>query len=505
MTMRSESRRTEDPTSRPRRRSTASILAVAALVVAGLGAGTAAVVALASGSATAGRDAVGPASGAAATPSSSPTVAVPTVPAPPVDTAALSLAPNQTVVSLTFDDGNSDQMGAAEVMAKYGLKGTFYIISGSVGSSGYVTRADLDTLAAQGNEIGGHTVSHPDLTTLSPDEAKKQICFGRETLMDWGFPVRSFAYPYAASSPAVEKIVAECGYNSARGLGDVAPEFQIAAESVPPANPFLTKAPSQVDGKWKLEALQEAVTNAQAHGGGWVQLTFHHYDGHGSLSVSAHTFTRFVEWLAEQSASHDIVVRTVGDVIGGPVRPVVPTSISTGPVLAPGVDGIVNGDLEKVSDPGVPTCWWESHFGTNDSEFSLVEGRSSKVASRIVMTDHTDGDAKLLPAFDLGECTPTIAEGHTYSLRSWYTSSTVTQFAVYLRNDLGGWEYWTSSPWFKSSSEWRQAEWTTPAVPPGYTGISFGLDVFRVGELTTDDVAIYDTDGAPPLDPQTAK
>ena len=40
-------------------------------------------------------------------------------------------AAGPTVVSLTFDDGNADQMTAAQIMNTYGLDGTFYITSGS--------------------------------------------------------------------------------------------------------------------------------------------------------------------------------------------------------------------------------------------------------------------------------------------------------------------------------------------------------------------------------------
>jgi peptidoglycan/xylan/chitin deacetylase (PgdA/CDA1 family) len=87
-----------------------------------------------------------------------------------------------TVVTLTFDDGNADQMTAVSALSQYGLNGTFYVISGSVGAPGYLTRANLTTLAGAGNEIGGHTVSHPDLTTVPLDEVKRQVCNDRVTL-----------------------------------------------------------------------------------------------------------------------------------------------------------------------------------------------------------------------------------------------------------------------------------------------------------------------------------
>ena len=107
------------------------------------------------------------------------------------------------------------------------------------------------------------------------------------------------------------------------------------------------------------------------------------------------------------------------------------------------------------------------------------------------------GDAKLLPQFDLGACSPTVTPGSTYSLRAWYTASAVTQYAVYLRSESGAWQYWTSSPWFASSASYQQAVWTTPVIPAGYNGISFGLSMFNNGSITVDDYALYDTVGAP--------
>ncbi|MDR0345974.1 MAG: polysaccharide deacetylase family protein, partial [Nocardiopsaceae bacterium] len=74
--------------------------------------------------------------------------------------AARSGHPGRTVVSLTFDDGDADQLTAARILHAHGMAGTFYIITGAVGTPGYLTVAQLRELARAGNEIGGHTVSH---------------------------------------------------------------------------------------------------------------------------------------------------------------------------------------------------------------------------------------------------------------------------------------------------------------------------------------------------------
>lgn len=59
-----------------------------------------------------------------------------------------------------------------------------------------LTDAQLRQLADAGHEIGGHTVNHTVLTTLTPDGAREQVARGRDHLQALlGRPVRSFAYP----------------------------------------------------------------------------------------------------------------------------------------------------------------------------------------------------------------------------------------------------------------------------------------------------------------------
>jgi peptidoglycan/xylan/chitin deacetylase (PgdA/CDA1 family) len=61
-------------------------------------------------------------------------------------------------------------------------------------------------VAADGNEIGGHTIDHVKLTTVSASEARRQIGDDRQALIDHGFTVTDFAYPHGtttrASSPS---------------------------------------------------------------------------------------------------------------------------------------------------------------------------------------------------------------------------------------------------------------------------------------------------------------
>ncbi|MGV8895550.1 MAG: cell wall-binding repeat-containing protein [Rhodoglobus sp.] len=413
----------------------------------------------------------------------------------------------ETVVSLSFDDGNANQTVAASILDASGLKGTFYVPTGWVGQPGYLSRANLTDMAASGHEIGGHTVTHPDLVNVSAAEATSQICQGRATLASWGFnAVTSFAYPFASVNSAVETMVQNCGFNSARGLGDIQTRFGCAgcafAESMPPSDPYYIKAPDQVDSSWTLADLQSTVTNAENNGGGWVELTFHHVcdgcDPTNSLSITPALFTQFTTWLADRGTTNNTVVKTVGAVVGGAVAPIVGSNNAAAP--GPGVNGVVNPSLETAGTGGFPQCWAQGGFGTNTATFSTVTAaRTGTAAEQLVVSGLSSGDAKLILTQDLSTCAPTVTPGHTYSLRAWYMSNVTTQFDVYLRDSNGSWTYWTSSPYFAASPIYTQATFTTAVIPAGITGISFGLNLFQNGQLTTDDYALYDTVGAPPI------
>jgi len=176
-------------------------------------------------------------------------------------------AAKPVTVSLTFDDSNADQVPAEQEIHSLGLHGTFYTVSGWVGQPGYLTLANLQQFAADGNEIAGHTIEHPDLPTLDPNEQMREICNDRVNLINWGFQPTDFAYPFA-DADTNETDAKACGYNSARGLGDVRSPSScrncVYAETTPPPDPYYLRAPDEVDATWTLAQMKAEVTRAIA-------------------------------------------------------------------------------------------------------------------------------------------------------------------------------------------------------------------------------------------------
>jgi peptidoglycan/xylan/chitin deacetylase (PgdA/CDA1 family) len=404
-----------------------------------------------------------------------------------------------TVVSLTFDDGDVDQLAAARILRRDHLAGTFYIITGAIGTPGYLTGADLRQVAAAGNEIGAHTVSHLRLTALSTAEARRQVCQSRAILTRWGYRVTSFAYPGGAADPRVEAIVRGCGFDSARGtVGLRSPGCPgcTAAESIPPANPMSVRTAGEVDGTWTLAEMKSLVTGVERAGGGWLPLVFHHLCGTpqcGDLAVRTPVLSAFARWLAQRQR-RGLEVRTVSQVAGSRLRPT--------PRVAPaGPHGVVNASLahtapasavspslELPTPPGsVPQCWMQGGYGHNTATWRRVHGgHAGQWAERLTITSYHSGDAMLLPQFDLGQCSLPVRPGRSYTLGTWYRASTRAQYSVYYRTWTGRWVYWTSSPFFAPGQGWAHASWATPPVPAGASGLSFGLALAATGSLTTD-------------------
>ncbi len=228
--------------------------------------------------------------------------------APDVPTPALD---GRTVVSLTFDDGDEDAFAAGAWLEENGLTATFYIASGLTGGDGYMSWDQLRVLAEAGNEIGGHTLHHVHLSELDVDAKRREICGDRENLMDHGFDVTSFAYPYGYLDASDQAIVKECGYGSARsGGGDL--------EEIPPADLYALKAYQYVVSDTTFGKLRRYISEIRSNGGGWIILTFHHVcDSCDYYSVKPDVLQKLILWLDQEQSKNNVDVLTVRDVIEG--------------------------------------------------------------------------------------------------------------------------------------------------------------------------------------------
>ena len=72
-----------------------------------------------------------------------------------------------------------------------------------------------DWLAA-GHDIGSHSLTHPFLTRLPPDQAREEIFASKKKLEDlFGRSIEHFCYPYGDWNSVVRDWVMEAGYRTA--------------------------------------------------------------------------------------------------------------------------------------------------------------------------------------------------------------------------------------------------------------------------------------------------
>lgn len=117
------------------------------------------------------------------------------------------------VVTTSWDDGTITDLKLAELLEEYGLKGTFY-----VSQAIDITPQKRDIAALDRKfEIGAHSMSHPDLTEVSPSEAKKEIEGSKTYLEDMvGHDIAMFCYPYGRYNEEIKKMVKDSGFVAAR-------------------------------------------------------------------------------------------------------------------------------------------------------------------------------------------------------------------------------------------------------------------------------------------------
>ena len=229
------------------------------------------------------------------------------------------LRPPKLVISLTFDDGYLDQyLYLRPLLRARHMNATYYVITSD--SDGpfrcCMSFAQLRTLQSEGDDIGGHGVSHVRLTdpAVSYTDKLADVCGSRTDLLAHGIvdPV-SYAYPFGAFNTAAEAIVGSCGYLNSREGGDASllttvPSFPWA-DTLPPKDPYALRTVDVDAPKAKnLADLETFVNAAAAHGGGWLPLTFHQVCDHAAAdyktcmsswsAIDDRLMGQFLDWLA---------------------------------------------------------------------------------------------------------------------------------------------------------------------------------------------------------------
>ena len=128
----------------------------------------------------------------------------------------IGLLPKKPIL-LTFDDGYHDNFtNAFPMLRQQGMRATIFLISRKVGEEGYLNWDEVRFMARHGFEFGAHTLTHPNVTTLTSAEQREEIGQSKKEIeARLGRPVIAFAYPYGQFNDATEQMVKNSGYSYA--------------------------------------------------------------------------------------------------------------------------------------------------------------------------------------------------------------------------------------------------------------------------------------------------
>ena len=119
---------------------------------------------------------------------------------------------------------------ALPILQEFDIRATVYVTIGFIGASSPWIGPDGDgammdgrscaTWPQAGWELGAHTMTHPDLSTLDYDACRKEIEQSRVALEEIaGAPVETFAYPFGRYGPEAIAAARESGLIAAVTTG----------------------------------------------------------------------------------------------------------------------------------------------------------------------------------------------------------------------------------------------------------------------------------------------
>ncbi|MFJ8296073.1 polysaccharide deacetylase family protein [Streptomyces sp. NPDC094447] len=117
----------------------------------------------------------------------------------------------EKIVFITIDDGAEKDPAFVRMMRDLKVPITMFLTDAAVRTDyGYFA-----PLVAQGHGLANHTLTHPNLRTLSPDAQRREICGQQKRLAErYGTTPRLFRPPYGNWNEATRTAAGTCGVDA---------------------------------------------------------------------------------------------------------------------------------------------------------------------------------------------------------------------------------------------------------------------------------------------------
>lgn len=153
-------------------------------------------------------------------------------------------------VTISVDDGHPTDLRTAELLRKYELPATFYVLAQNP-ERPVLSRQQLQGLGAE-FELGAHTMNHVHLTSAGANTARREITDSKSWLEDLiGARIVSFCYPGGKHNACVVKLVMNAGFRGARTC--------LLNRHDLPTNPFIWGASTQAHAHSRFVQIRHGV------------------------------------------------------------------------------------------------------------------------------------------------------------------------------------------------------------------------------------------------------
>jgi peptidoglycan/xylan/chitin deacetylase (PgdA/CDA1 family) len=209
----------------------------------------------------------------------------------------------QPLVTLNFDDGSQTVYDTAfPILDAQGIPATYYFMTSLLTDQ---WKTQLKNLENHGWEIGSHSRTHPDLTTLSLAELITELSQSKSDLEAAGLTVSGFAYPYgigANNDTVLRQVKQYYSYARSASLGYNTPiigQYALKTQIV------MSSTSTETLKSW----VDDAIANRQ-----WLILMLHTVDTTGDpYSISPANFSELVSYIKGKVDAGNISAVTARD------------------------------------------------------------------------------------------------------------------------------------------------------------------------------------------------